>query len=425
MSKAEPDLQDPHTQLLGLLDAFQRFGATKSGGVTRLAASKEEALARDHLCEWLKLNGLDILVDPIGNIFGILDFGPREIERAFYCGSHLDSQPEGGNFDGVLGVASACVAALSLKQKILRGQLEPTYRYFVVACWTAEEGARFQPSLLGSSVFSGHLSLDEAWDLRDRDGVRLKDALSEIGYLGTDTSPAPDHYLELHIEQGCRLENARHAIGLVNACWGAEKIRIIVKGKADHTGPTPMEERHDALLAASHLVTKVNEISASSDAELYGSVGRLEVHPNSPNTVADRAEMWIEFRSAAKEALEFALERLDTDMRAIGERCRCNLERSSRETRNVVQFDQPSLALSAQALEAADMAFQRLDTIAGHDAIRIQTICPSTLLFAPSKDGITHSPLEFTSDKDICAALDGMLVVLERLIVCAVSVPLI
>ena len=413
MRKTEPDQHEPHTQLLGLLEEFQRFGATKSGGITRLAASKEEARARDYLCDWLKLNGFDIQIDPIGNMFGILDFGPRDVERVFYCGSHLDSQPEGGNFDGVLGVASACVAALSLRQKTLRGQLEPTYRYFVVACWTGEEGARFQPSLLGSSVFSGQFSLDEAWELRDRDGVRLKDALVATGYLGTDIPPAPDRYLELHIEQGRRLENSQNAIGLVNACWGAEKIRVIARGKADHTGPTPMDDRQDALLAASLLVAKVNEISASSRAELYGSVGRLEVHPNSPNTVADRTEMWIEFRSASKEALEIALERLDAELRSIGEESRCSLQVSGRETRGVTQFDQLSLDLSAQALEAAAISYQRLDTIAGHDAIRLQTMCPATLLFAPSKDGITHSPLEFTSDKDICAALDGMLIVLE------------
>lgn len=404
-----------HVQLLELLGEFRQFGKTASGGVTRLAVSREEKKARDHLCAWLKNHGFTVLIDPIGNIFGVLDFGPKDNDRAFYCGSHLDSQPEGGHFDGVLGVVCACIASLFLNEKTARGELEPAYRYFVVACWTGEEGARFQPSMIGSSVFTGRLALDKVWDIADGNQVRLKQALIESGYLGTDTPPLPNHYLEIHIEQGSFLEQSGDKIGLVEACWGAEKIRLSVVGKADHTGPTPMEERRDALLAASRLIVEVKDISTSSNDVLYSSVGRMTLHPNSPNTVIDRAELWIEFRSANKEALLFAIRELEKRLLTIADQTGCTLSIANRETRNVTKFDGGALDLAEQALDEAKIPYQRLETIAGHDAICLQDVCPSTLLFAPSKDGITHSPSEFTSDEDVCAAFDGMTTALSAI----------
>ena len=201
MGSSSFDQRALHAQLLKLLREFRQFGMTASGGVTRLAASNEEKEARDHLCAWLKNHGFTVLIDPIGNIFGVLDLGLKDNDRVFYCGSHLDSQPEGGHFDGVLGVVCACIASLFLKAKTARGELEPTYRYFVVACWTGEEGARFQPSLIGSSVFNGRLSLDKAWEILDSNQIQLKQALIESGYLGTDKPPLPDRYLELHINK--------------------------------------------------------------------------------------------------------------------------------------------------------------------------------------------------------------------------------
>ena len=416
MGNCSFDQKTLHAQLLELLHEFRRFGMTETGGVTRLAASDEEKEARDHLCVWLKNHGFTVLIDPIGNIFGVLDFGLRDNCRAFYCGSHLDSQPEGGHFDGVLGVVCACISSLFLKAKIERGELEPAYRYFVVACWTGEEGARFQPSLIGSSVFTGRLALDKAWDLQDSNQIQLKQALIESGYLGTDKPPPPEHYLELHIEQGSFLERSGNEIGLIEACWGAEKIRLSVTGKADHTGPTPMEERRDALLAASLLVVEIKRIYTASEDVLHTSIGRMTLHPNSPNTVVDNAELWIEFRSTSSAALLFAIRKLETRLLAIADQTGCTLGITNRETRNVTKFDAVALDLAAQALDETKTPYQRLETIAGHDAICLQDICPSTLLFAPSKDGITHSPFEFTSDEDVCAAFDGMTIALSAIV---------
>ena len=405
-----------HAQVLELLSEFGQFGRTEAGGISRLAASAEDKAARDHLCHWLKANGFVVLVDPIGNIFGVLDFGVTDTDRVFFSGSHMDSQPNGGNYDGCLGVVCACIAALCLKDKIAAKELVPAYRYYVVACWTGEEGARFQPSLIGSSVFEGTLELDDAWGLTDSHGISLKDALEDTGYLGSDDVPRPDRYLELHIEQGTRLEASGDAIGLVDACWGASKLRVQVKGKADHTGPTPMEDRRNALLAASRIVVEVEAISERAEDTLYSSVGRMMLSPNSPNTVVSDAELWVEFRSAHQGALDDAEAALEAALMTIGKKTGCDLSIVLCERRKAIRFDETAVLLAGKALARAGIKHRRLDTIAGHDAIRLQSVCPSALLFIPSKDGITHSPLEFTSDEDVCAGFDAMVVVLAALI---------
>lgn len=412
-------LSDPEMfqrQVLDLLQAFGTFGKTADGGTSRPAAGLEEKRARDHLCDWLEGHGFAVIVDPIGNIFGVLDLGVTDTERAFFCGSHLDSQPNGGNYDGCLGVVCACIAALSLKRQIARGEIEPAFRYYVVTCWTGEEGARFQPSLIGSSVFSGALQKEEAWRLRDGDGISLKDALQTTGYLGSGEPPRPDHYLELHIEQGTELERSGHSIALVEACWGAKKLRVVVTGKAAHTGPTPMAQRRNALLAASRLVVDIEALAEACPERLHSSVGRMVLEPNSPNTIVERAELWIEFRSPSEAALSNAAGRLDECLTTISRQTGCDLSISSCERRSVIGFDETAIDDAERGLAAAGVGYRKLTTIAGHDAVRLQSICPSTLLFVPSRNGITHSPLEFTSDADVCAGFDAMTVILGSLI---------
>lgn len=415
MCKGFPDHTALHAELLELFDEFGQFGKTAEGGLCRLAASKEDGEARDHLCAWLKDNQFDVLIDAVGNVFGIYDFGPAYPKRYFFCGSHLDSQSDGGRFDGTLGVAYACIAALYLKQAQNKETLKPGFRYFVVCNWTGEEGARFQPSLIGSSVFNKTLSIQDAWKLKDADGICLKDALEAIGYCGSDDIPDPDHYLEMHIEQGTQLEERKAQIAAVHSCWGAIKLRVEVLGQADHTGPTAMEDRRNALLAASMLITQIEEISKASTEVLYSSVGRIEVHPNSPNTVADKVELWIEFRSASTEALRIAREAFEASTQNIAHATGCQLSVTKTENRDVIHFDEKSIGCIQNAFEDTGTPYLNLNTIAGHDAIKLQSLCPSNLLFVPSKDGITHSPDEFTSNDDIRHGFDGMITALSRL----------
>jgi N-carbamoyl-L-amino-acid hydrolase len=405
-----------HDELLNLLQALGRIGETESGGIARLAASPADGEARNFLCAWLKRHDFTVLIDAVGNIYGVLDLERGDPEKHFFCGSHLDSQPEAGKFDGALGVVCACIGALCIQEKVKRNQLAPEFRYFVVCCWTGEEGARFQPSLIGSSVFAGARSAEETLAITDGDGISLATALDAIGYRGSDTIPRADQYLEVHIEQSTMLERARFPVALVTSCWGARKIRLVVKGVPDHTGPTPMEERRNALLAASHLIIRVEQLATRSVTTLYSSVGRIEVQPNSPNTIADHVTLWIEFRSPDETTLEQAETDLLVALGEIEQQTGCSATVSSREIRNVVGFDQAAMTMIGRAFETHSIPYLQLTTIAGHDAVRLQAVCPSTLLFVPSRDGITHSPEEYTSDDDVCAGFDAMLVALQCLL---------
>lgn len=402
--------------VLNLISRFAEFGATAEGGIWRLAASKEDKDARDFLCTWFEQNGLATLIDEVGNIFGVLELDSSQDDTSFFCGSHLDSQPHGGRLDGALGVAYACASALALKEARAQKTLKSAYRRFVVSCWTSEEGARFQPSLLGSRVFVGQLPTERALNSQDADGISLEQALSDIGYLGGDTIPKADRYVEVHIEQGVELEDADEGVGLVSSAWGARKLTLSCLGRADHTGPTPMDARKDALLAASHLVIAINDIACSTDLKLHSSVGRIEVSPNSPNTLTDEANLWIEFRAADEDVLDRAEEQFSAVAASVAQKTGCIVNEISREARPVIQFDKESVNSAAGALEAEGISYLNMTTISGHDALQLQSVCPSTLMFVPSKDGISHAPEESTSNEDIARGFDAALAVISALV---------
>ena len=405
------------TGLHELLAAFAAIGTTSEGGVTRLAASAEDGQARDALCRWLRRQGFEIAIDRVGNLFGILDLGVTAGNGAVYCGSHLDSQPNGGRFDGAYGVIAACCAALAIRRRVDSGDLEPRHRYLVVVSWTNEEGARYQPSLLGSSVFSGALEATEALEACDAEGVQLAEALRKIGYLGQDAPPAePDRYVELHVEQGAVLERQGRDIGVVTHCWGARKFRLRFLGRADHTGPTPMADRRDALRAASLLVAEVSHRALASEGRLHGSVGRLLVEPNSPNVVPRSATLFVELRAGAEDELNAAeawlTESLDQICQATG--CRSEIESSTR--RPVEAFDTYGVEIAKEAIDALGLDVTTMATIAGHDALALQRRTPATLLFVPSAGGVSHSPNEFTAEKDLENGLQALIAVIGRLL---------
>lgn len=412
-----------HDALLTLLGNFARFGETAEGGVARLAASKPDGAARDHLCGWLQENGFKVIIDAVGNIFGILDLGQGDAGLHFFCGSHLDSQPHGGRFDGTLGVACACIGALAIRRAVSAGRLSPAFRHLVVACWTGEEGARFQPSLLGSSVFSGSLHTADALEIRDENGISLREALAGIGYLGTARPPRASRYIELHIEQGTRLETSGIDIGIVTACWGARKLRIEIDGRPDHTGPTPMSERRDALLAAAKVVVQSNEGAIGATSLVHSSVGRMTISPNSPNTIAAHVDLWVEFRAGDENALSKVEEGLALDLVSIERDTGCGIRVGSREVRNVVTLDAAAADRVAGALDRTGISHMQLATIAGHDAVRLQSVCPATLIFVPSRRGISHAPEEFTSDAQLLRGFDAMVVAMAELMSTPVVAP--
>jgi N-carbamoyl-L-amino-acid hydrolase len=323
-------------------------------------------------------------------------------------GSHLDSQPYGGRFDGTYGVIASCEAALALKAAVEAGSLRATHNLGVVS-WTSEEGARFQPSLTGSSVYAGKLAASAALAIRDADGVSLADALAAIGYAGADQPPRAATYVELHIECGPELERAGRSIGVFTGWWGAVKARVSILGKQAHTGPTAMARRKDALYGASLLVTAVRGLADKANdggiEHLYTSVGRLEIEPNSPNVVPGRATLFIELRSADAAVLteaEAALRRLVGEIATMA-----GLEAVIEDiaVRPAGLFDSDLVHLAEAAAARSGHEAMHLLTIAAHDAIPLASVCPSVVVITPSVGGVCHHEDEFTKPEDLEAGL--------------------
>ncbi|HBF28917.1 M20 family metallo-hydrolase [Rhizobium sp.] len=383
-----------------LVREFACFGSLASGGVARLCASAADGEARDRLGVLLNAAGADVTVDAVGNQFGLFRLAEHDDAPLVMMGSHLDSQPRGGRIDGTLGV----MAALEVGQLLIaaKQQGHVFQRNFCLVNWTNEEGARFRPSLLGSGVFAGHYSENFALACRDDDGVTLKEALVAIGYHGSDPCPSmPEFYIELHAEQGPRLETAGCKLGLVTGNWGAAKLDLIFEGEQAHTGPTPMTERRDALLAASRIIDALRQLADSVPDLLHTSVGRIVVSPNSSNVVADRAEFTAEIRSPDDHILKEAEARFQQHLDDVARSTRTVLRRGSQSLRparsmpmTMVQF----LEGCGRALGANPM---RLDTVSGHDALSLLGLCQTALVFLPSIGGIAHNEAEATDDADM------------------------
>ncbi len=397
------------------LGAMAAVGATAAGGVHRPACTAADKAARDLLASWLRDAGAALSIDAVGNMAGLFELaGPGA--PVVMAGSHLDSQPQGGRFDGALGVVAAFVAASSLAERVRAGALRCRCNLAVVN-WTSEEGARFQPSLLGSSVHAGQMALAEALACTDGDGVSLGAALRAIGYAGETPLPTAAAYVELHVECADALEASGERLGAFGRYWGAVKQRVAFLGEPQHTGPTPMAERRDALLAAARLICAVRTIAESAPGLLHSSVGRLEVQPNSPNVVPSEAVAFVELRSPEPSVLASAEAALEREVASASRSAGVRHQRRAVDRRPAGAFDAGLLTLADEEAAALGHTLRRLDTVAGHDAISMAALCPSAMLVVPSVGGICHSPAEFTDPQDVAlgAALLGR--VLARLCV--------
>lgn len=393
----------PSTADLAAFEALFRqssaIGATPAGGLHRLSASVEDGQVRDLFCAWLTEHGFAVHVDAVGNIFGLITFDPAA--PFILCGSHLDSQPSAGRFDGIYGVLAGAVAIASLARQMRERGETPACNLAVVN-WTNEEGARFQPSLIGSSVFTGAMGLDEAWACRDGDGVTLKDALRAIGYLGDDRVELPvAGYVEIHVEQGPQLESQGLAIGVVRETWAALKNRVRFDGEQNHTGPTPMAARRDALLAAAHAITAVRAEVELHGLALHSSVGRLEIYPNSPNVVPSKVTALIEYRSQDVALLAAAGERLHALLDAIAVKTNTGFEIESSVLREPTQLHPGFADLAYRVGQELGLPIGNSVTVSGHDAISLNRKYPACLVFIPSSNGVSHNEAEYTRDEDM------------------------
>ena len=402
--------------LTQIFDQISSIGAKEGEGVTRLAASAEDGAARAIFADWMARGGARMAQDAVGNQFACFDWAGEGAPWVL-AGSHLDTQPRGGRFDGTLGVLAAGCAALDLNAEARAVRFPPS-RNLAVVNWTNEEGARYQPSLTGSAVFTGALPPDDALALTDGGGITLRDALAAIGVVGQTgiVPPHPEAYVELHVEQGRILTEARRRIGLVEGTWAAQKMAVRWIGRAAHTGPTPMADRRDALLAAAQGVAAFETLIALHYPHLHRSAARLVIEPNSPNVVVERATVWFELRgldvtelNTAGEAVLVAFEKVAAD---TGTR----VEIAADTLRVPASMDGRLLSIADGTARACGCKPLIMRSVAGHDAVALQNAgVPSALIFIPSVDGVAHHPDELTHPEDVQSGLVVLTALLRRL----------
>ena len=380
------------------------IGATDEGGLDRLALSDADREVRDWFVSALEDVGLETRIDAMGNTFGRRT--GAETGEPVLVGSHLDSQPNGGIYDGALGV----VAALELVRALEDRGIETT-RPVEVVNWTNEEGSRFQPAMMGSAVWAGESDIEEVYATTDREGKRVEDELERIGYLGSEPAEPRDEYdayLELHVEQGPFLEQAGAQVGIVTGIVGLSWGELTFVGEANHTGPTPMNARSDALVAAADTVTAIRRLSMNLGERTVATVGSLSVAPDSINVIPGEVTMTWDVRDPADDIVEKARERVLEEARAAAAREGVELSHEDRMRAPSVSFAGRCVDAVAGAAENCGYDARRLSSGAGHDATHLASVCDTGMIFAVSEGGISHSPTEYTSPEDCYAAANTL-----------------
>ncbi len=368
-----------------------QIGATEKGGVCRLALTDLDRQGRDRFVTWAEEIGCTVRVDAIGNIFA-RRAGRNDALPPVMTGSHIDTQPTGGKFDGNYGVLAGLEVLRTLNDNgiVTEAPLE-------VAVWTNEEGSRFVPVMMGSGVYAGAFTLDHALAQRDREGVSVADALRAIGSEGSapavGQAGAVGAYFEAHIEQGPVLEAHGKTIGVVQGALGQRWYDVTVTGMEAHAGPTPMELRRDALLAAAQLIQAVNRIACEHAPHARGTVGWVDNYPNSRNVIPGRVTLSVDLRAAD----DATLDALDAKLRAECDALRTNGIDVAIEP--VVYFPpQPFAPALVDAIRSGAQALglSSMDAIsgAGHDAVYLARVAPTAMIFVPCKDGISHNEIE-------------------------------
>lgn len=391
------------------------FGATANSGLDRQAGTKEHGQVRDWFQRRAESFGFEVKTDSIGNIFALKTWVPGA--RYVLAGSHLDSQPLGGRFDGTYGVIAALHAAVALDQKVTAGRLSPHVNIAVVD-WFNEEGARFLPSIMGSSVYTGLLDLETALKAEDPAHVSVAEALEATGRRGGDAVDIPTAaYAEIHIEQGSRLERAGVPIGIVDRSWFVRQFRVSVIGEQSHTGATLIRDRRDALVAASHIVVYAEQIAQEFDPDsVVTSVGKFDVYPNSPVVVPGRVEFTVDLRGDRKEDVERMRELLASYVKDLAAKRDIVITADDYDVRPVQRFPIEGIEIGKNSARDEGHEFMVLATQAGHDSIPMNRITPAIMFFVPSEDGISHSEREFTSDEDMLKGLGMFTNALGRIV---------
>jgi N-carbamoyl-L-amino-acid hydrolase len=413
------DLRINGTRLWHSLMELARIGATEKGGVKRLALTDLDRQGRDLVVQWARAEGLAVTVDRIGNVFMRRE-GANPSLPPVVTGSHIDTQPTGGKFDGNYGVLAGLEVVRTLNERGIR-----TEAPIEVAFWTNEEGSRFVPVMMGSGVFCGAFSLETAYAARDVDGKSVGDELKRIGYAGEQVPG--DHpigaYFEAHIEQGPVLEDANKVIGVVPAVMGLSWYDCTVTGMEAHAGPTPMHLRRDALQVATTIMQETVAIANRYPPYGRGTVGMVQVFPNSRNVIPGQVKFSIDLRNVTDDLLNT----MHGEIEAF-------VERTRRETGLAIDLERVSYyppcpfhpdCVGAVRAATEKLGYSTMDVVsgAGHDAIYVARLAPAGMIFVPCKDGISHNEIEDAQPGHLEAGCNVLLhAMLERAGIVSTSV---
>ena len=377
-------------RLWGSLMEMAKIGATPKGGVCRLTLTDLDKQGRDLFVQWCEAAGCTVKVDQMGNIFARRP-GKNNSLAPVGTGSHLDSQPTGGRFDGVYGV----LAGLEVIRTLNDHGIE-TERPVEASVWTNEEGSRFAPAMVGSGVYAGVFSLEYGHSRTDQEGKTLGEELARIGYLGAEPmGNRPVHaFFETHIEQGPILEHEGRTIGVVTDAQGQRWYELVLTGQDSHAGPTPMPVRKDALLGAARVIQLVNEIALKHAPVAVGTVGMLNVFPNSRNVIPGKVFLTVDFRCPVNDELT----KMDAELRAgvakIAAKGKLEHDLKQIFQYDCVHFDESCVEMVRAGAKRLGYSTREIVSGAGHDACYMSKVTPTAMVFVPCIGGISHNEIE-------------------------------
>ena len=416
MEHTDDSLQVDGDRLWDRLQELAKIGAVHGPngehGCARLALSDEDRQGRDLVVSWMGDLGLAVQIDAIGNVVATMT-GTDPTAATVMIGSHIDTVRTGGRFDGNLGV----LAGLEVIETLLQAGERPR-RPISVAFFTDEEGARFAPDMLGSLVYVGGMSVEDALDVRDAAGIRLGDELEAIGYAGPTPCPAaaaPHAYVELHVEQGPVLEDEGVTIGVVTGVQGISWCELTITGQSCHAGTTPMRLRHDPGYVAALVTTGVRDLVSELGGTQVGTVGRCEFHPNLVNVVPAKVTMTVDLRNTDEQILQDAEARLEKLCAEAAPAEGVTIERRTLARFEPVEFDADTIDLVEDIAGELGYSTRRMPSGAGHDAQMLARVCPTAMIFVPSVDGLSHNIAEYTSPGDVTAGANVLLNVVRHL----------
>ena len=391
-------------RLLKHIENLGNVGSTREGGVRRLALTEEDRDGRDHIVSRMKDLGLVVQIDQIGNIFGIRT-GISDLPPVM-TGSHIDTVYNGGKLDGNLGV----LAGLEIVE-VLNSFEVKTNRSFIVGVFTNEEGARFQPDMMGSLVYAGGYDLNTALNAESSKGEVLGEELNNIGYAGDMIcgSIIPHAFIELHIEQGPILEAQEYSIGAVENLQGISWTEITITGEANHAGTTPMGMRKDAGTCAGEIISFVHQLANDFGEPQVATVGVVELKPNIINVVPGGARVTVDLRNPDNSILKDAERNLEEFLAEVSLKHTVEINSKRLVRFDPVKFDARIVELIEHNAAKLELKCRRMTSGAGHDAQMMSRICPTAMIFVPSINGISHNPAESTDESDLVAGADVLL----------------